>query len=78
MKITLPSEKTITTPKGKSLTATEFVIEKIIDIPSKKVVVAVVTGLGWVRVKNLCGKKYDAPQWTNETLAAHLYEQFSK
>ena len=75
MKITLPSEKTITLRK-KTITASQLEVTKVVDLPAKKVVAAIIEGLGWVRVKALSGDKYDSPQWTNETLAAALVEQF--
>ncbi len=77
MKITLPSEKTITL-KNKSITASEVTVVKVVDIPEKKIVAAFIKDLGRVRVKALCGKNYNSPQWTDESLAAALAEQLSQ
>ena len=75
MKITLPSEKTITVRK-KTITTSEIEVIRVVDLTNKKVVAAIIKGLGWVRVKDLSGDKYDNPQWTNESLTTALLAQF--
>ena len=76
MKISLPSEKTITVRK-KTLTTSELEVFKIVETPEKKVVAVSIKGLGRVKIKTLSGTNYDSPPWTNESLAAAVLEQFS-
>lgn len=76
LKVTLPSEKTITA-NNKTVTASEFIIERTIDVPRRKAVLAVIKDLGKVKVVALCGDNYNNPEWTDESLVQALVAQFS-
>ena len=78
MTINLPSAVQITNSKnGKVLNTDKIVVNRVIDNPTHKNVVAVIKGAGKVKVDALCGSNYDNPQWSNETLAAALSSQFT-
>ncbi len=74
--VTLPSEKTLNV-KGKTLTASQLEVLKVVDLPNKKAVIVLIKGLGKVKVTGLSKDGYDNPQWTNESLAAALVTQFT-
>jgi hypothetical protein len=67
LSIDLSSAKTVVTQPEESVTLEgEVVIRRIVDIPGEKQVIAVVEGIGRLKLDELSGDNYDTPaEWSN-------------
>jgi len=67
LSINLSSAKTVVTQPEESVTLEgEVVIRRIVDIPGEKQVIAVVGGIGRLKLDELSGDNYDTPaEWSN-------------
>jgi hypothetical protein len=74
--VKLNTTKELVVRPAETITTDTLVIERIVDIPEEKSVFVFIRGLGRVKVAALSDAKYDAPQWTNESLAAAVAAQF--
>ena len=65
--INLTSEKKFVTQPEQSVTLEgEVIINRIVDYPGQKKVVATVKGIGSIELDELSGDNYDTPaEWTN-------------
>jgi hypothetical protein len=60
------SKKVITQPEQSVTFSGDVEIERIVDIPSEKLVFAFVEGLGRIKLDDLSEDNYDTPaEWTN-------------
>ena len=65
------SKKVITQPEQSVTFSGEVQIQRIVDIPSEKLVFAFVEGLGRIQLDDLSGDNYDTPaEWTNADVVA--------
>tara|TARA_E500000318_G_scaffold86880_1_gene83671 strand:+ start:4145 stop:4390 length:246 start_codon:yes stop_codon:yes gene_type:complete len=64
-------KKVITQPEQSVTFSGEVQIQRIVDIPSEKLVFAFVEGLGRIQLDDLSGDNYDTPaEWTNADVVA--------
>jgi len=65
------SKKVITQPEQSVTFSGDVEIQRIVDIPSEKLVFAFVEGLGRIQLDDLSGDNYDTPaEWTNADVVA--------
>lgn len=72
LKVSLTTSKKVITQPEQSVTFSGDVeIQRIVDIPSEKLVFAFVEGLGRIQLDDLSGDNYDNPaEWSNADVVA--------
>ena len=64
-------KKVITQPEQSVTISGEVHIDRIVDIPSQKLVFAFIRGIGRIQLDDLSGDNYDTPaEWTNADVVA--------
>jgi len=74
LSITLSGQKEVVTQPQETVTLTgEVSIRRIVDIPSEKLVIVFVDGLGRIELDELSGDNYDSPaEWSNADVLTAL------
>ncbi len=72
LSVSLSTPKTVTVTPAQTETFTGSVeIQRIVDIPADRKVIAFVPGLGRIELDDLSGDNYDTPsEWTNADVVA--------
>ena len=68
MTVTFNQPKTFTTLSRESKQFSSVVVERIADLPIRKIIRIYITEIGFVRLDALSDNAYDNPQWTNEMI----------
>jgi len=68
MTVTFDQPKTFTTLSGESKQFSSVIVERIADLPIRKIIRIYITEIGFIRLNALSDNNYDNPPWTNEMI----------